>query len=1058
MVPSQRSGMFYRARVGDRIMGALDRPLTLVQAGTGYGKSTELARLADMVPNLFWYSVSHNDRDPLLFLANLFSCLNMGAVPFGEQALNTLDETQGRSSEYSLTQLINSLTRDLREDAILVLDDFHLVQEVGEINGYIEQLVNYCPPHLHLVLSTRRMPRFDSLTKWRVKGQLEVIGRKELAFTPDEIMLLFREFYQYPLSEEEANLLAGETEGWAIALQIIWQSLQSGAATSIAAALENRPATLDALFDYLAREVLVQQSKEVQKFLVKSSALAEMDAAVCDAVLESGQSLNMLNWLQNSGLFVVSVGDNVYRYQNLFHDFLQARLWKDTATAKALHLKAASYYQSAYPEKSIYHLMQADQFLEAAELLERIGSDLVRHGRLGSLLEKIGQLPDEIRSQRPGLLLLLGDICRLTSDFEEALDWYVAAEELYIKIENSLGRSNALRGQAQVYLDTVRPLRADSLLEEALRLLEPQEFHAETAALLDLLAENKLNLGHPHQAKSLHHEAKLLRSEEDPGDIYLEARSLMRTGFLREARQLLEAKVEEEKKSNGLRPQRFHRETMLLLSLICALQGDVEQTEFYAREGIAIGKRLESSFVEAVGMIRLGHAYELQDLDPWDNEKRQTAIASYQAAIAKVRVFKVTRVQLEPLWGLSRVHGYAKNLVLAEQYAIQAMDIALRAGDQWLYFLVKLSLGASLANAGRSLEAAENLLACTEGFTVVGDSHGVAAALLWSALNAWGSGEVEQTIAVLEALLPLVKLGGYEELLLKPTYLGLKDDKAVIPMLLEAHARGIEQAFTEKLLQIKGLSDLTYHPGVSLHVRCLGLFEVWRGDELINVNEWRREKARQLFQVLLTHRGEWMQREQIIDLLWPELDGDAAVRDFKVALNALNRALEPGRPRGASSFFIVRHENLYALNPLAGIAVDADQFEKMCSASQEDVLQQALDLYTGDYLPDSLYEEWSIDARSRLRRLYLETAERLAARYLEAGKTEELLDVCELILHRDRYWEEAYRLMMQGYARKHNRSQVINTYRRCELVLQEGLCIEPARETQELYKELMGQL
>ncbi len=99
-----------------------------------------------------------------------------------------------------------------------------------------------------------------------------------------------------------------------------------------------------------------------------------------------------------------------------------------------------------------------------------------------------------------------------------------------------------------MYLDTVRPLRADSLLEEALRLLEPQAFHSETAALLDLLAENKLNLGHPSQAKALHHEAKLLRNEEDPGDVYLEARALLRTGYLKEGRRLLEERVKDEQR------------------------------------------------------------------------------------------------------------------------------------------------------------------------------------------------------------------------------------------------------------------------------------------------------------------------------------------------------------------------------------------------------------------------------------------------------------------------------------------------------------------------------
>ena len=144
-----------------------------------------------------------------------------------------------------------------------------------------------------------------------------------------------------------------------------------------------------------------------------------------------------------------------------------------------------------------------------------------------------------------------------------------------------------------------------------------------------------------------------------------------------------------------------------------------KKTAYYAREGSAIGKRLDSSFVEAVGLFRLGHAYELEDRVPWDNGKRKAAIDCYEGGIAKAKMFKVTRVQVEPLWGLARVYGYAKQLVLAEQYAVQAMEIALRAGDQWLYYLVRLSLGASLAMAGHAAPAEEHLLACTEGFTLV---------------------------------------------------------------------------------------------------------------------------------------------------------------------------------------------------------------------------------------------------------------------------------------------------------------------------------------------------
>ena len=42
--------------------------------------------------------------------------------------------------------------------------------------------------------------------------------------------------------------------------------------------------------------------------------------------------------------------------------------------------------------------------------------------------------------------------------FDEALEQYLTADRLFASQADRLGRSRALRGQAQVYLDTVRPL------------------------------------------------------------------------------------------------------------------------------------------------------------------------------------------------------------------------------------------------------------------------------------------------------------------------------------------------------------------------------------------------------------------------------------------------------------------------------------------------------------------------------------------------------------------------------------------------------------------------
>ncbi len=1062
--PRERRGVLRRPRLEARLGEALDYPLTLVQAGTGYGKSTALASLGSTGAKLSWYTITDPDRDPLLFLAHLVCAFEPRDPAWCEPAMAALEEAGGRVTPEALTPLLNALTLELAGDeipdreAILVLDDYHLVDGVPEIAALVERLVDYAPPRLHVVISTRQMPPLEALTRWRVKGQMLTITRADLAFTAGEIEALYREQYGHPLSEEQALALATETEGWAIALQMVWQSLESGAVPNLDAILGQLPSTLETLFEYLAQDVLARQPPATQRFLLTTSVLRQMDSASCDHLLAEEGSAGTLRQLHERGLFVVSLGEGAYRYHHLFHDFLRARLARDTGQPHALHQRAAAYFREIdQPEETVYHLLEARQYDQAAQLLEEIGPGLVQLGRFDSLGAWIARLPKAHRDAQPGLHLLLGDILRLRADFDEALLHYAAAAELYLERRDSVGRSRALRGEAQVYLDTVRPLMAGSLLEEALRLLEPAEHQQEAAALLDQLAENKLNLGHPAEAQVLHHEARLLRAETDPGDVYLEARAMVRTGRLAEARQLLEKRAEEERHADRARPQRFHRETLLLLSLVHALSGDAEATERYAREGIAIGQRLQSAFVEAVGNMRLGHAIQLQGSRPWlgpECSATQRAVECYRRAIAQVRTFNVLRTQVEALWGLCRAHGYGRELPTAEQHAEQALEIVRRSGDEWMEDLVQVTMGAGYALAGRSEQARDWLGAALGGFERVGDSFGQAAARLWLALNATWQGQNDTALAHLVELLPLAREQGYDSLLLQRSLIGLADEQAAVPLILAAREAGIEPKYTARLLERMGMAGVEHHPGYRLSVRALGPFAVWRGTTPVDARDWKREKARQVFQLLLTYPRQWFYREQIVDHLWPHLPPDAAERDFRVALNALNGALEPDRPRGASPFFVTRRESVYGLNPAARIEVDKDDFERLAAADDLDQLREALALYQEDYLPDCLYEDWSAAERERLRHLYLLTAERLARHLLQAEQWDEAIQVCQMLLTRDNCWEGAYRLLMKAYAAQDNRPQVHSVYQQCVTVLEEELGVEPSPTTQALFQEL----
>jgi DNA-binding SARP family transcriptional activator len=122
------------------------------------------------------------------------------------------------------------------------------------------------------------------------------------------------------------------------------------------------------------------------------------------------------------------------------------------------------------------------------------------------------------------------------------------------------------------------------------------------------------------------------------------------------------------------------------------------------------------------------------------------------------------------------------------------------------------------------------------------------------------------------------------------------------------------------------LPGIRNHPGYQLKVATLGTFQVWRGSQLIPPNGWRREKARQLFQLLLAFRDAPLDREQIIEYLWPDSDPESAQRNFKVSLNTLYNVLEPDRFAGSDSAYILREGSTYAIRPSADLLLDADVF------------------------------------------------------------------------------------------------------------------------------------
>ncbi len=1053
-----------RPRVISRLQEALDYRLTIVQAGAGYGKSTALAMLAREAPTA-WYTLEEGDADPLIFLLHVAHSLHTQLPGLPDRALSLLESWDPGDTTLSWSQVVDTLLNDVvntsRAPLLMVLDDVHWLHDADETLRVLDRLIGRAPPNVHILLSSRHPLKLPSLVTWRARGQVLEIDQSALAFQPGEIAMLFREHYGLALDEAQIAWLANETEGWAIALQLMWQRLRSGRGIDVSQKPQPAwsAATADGLFAYLAQEILEQQSPDIREFLLLTSVLREMTPSMCDCVCKTQNSAPMLRYLLETGLFLVDKGNEHFRYHNLFREFLLHQLTLEMGRRQ--HERAACCYRERErDDEAVYHYLAAEAFDAAADVLDTLGRSLVQAGRLDTLQGWLGALPPEVLEHHPPLLVYLGDVARLHSRFDEALGWYQQAEARCRARDDLVGLGKALRGQARVYLDTVNPSEAEALLQEALRLSDGQQDRQARARLLELMAENRLNSGHPKDAEELRVQAQALR-KEGPGEAELAVRVLLRTGQFDQARRLLEERAEIEAEEPVQRP-RAHRETLLLLSLILAFQGEGEAAYDYALAGIERGRELHSPFVTAVGHMRQGHAWLLRD----EPQRYEAACRCYREAIQISQTLAVPRLRVEAYWGLCRAHGFQGALEAAEEAAQQGLAIAEEAGDHWIGALILVTMGASYLLAG-DFEAAQTWLSrAWAAFRESGDEFGPVVTRLWQCLL-WR--QTEDT-ARLEQSLPSFLLSarryGYGYLFTRRTLLGPPNPRRLIPLLI--FARKTEQRpHAESFLRRLGLADVTLHPGYQLRVRALGAFQLWRGDEDVDPQDWRREKARHLFLLFVTFRGRMLERDRIITLLWPNLDPEAALRDFKVALSRLYKVLEPNRKRGAPSAYVARDGTRYGLRSEADIWLDAEHFERWVTVGDRhfeqssdmavDQYREALALYRGDYLQAYLYEDWCSEERERLLTLYLHAAERLAGILTRQGAWADAIEVCQGILARDNCWEQAYRTMMRAYVELGNRPQALRVYQRCEATLREELDIAPSPLTHRLSAELFGE-
>ena len=431
--PPVRAGLVPRARLDLLLEAGTQQRLCLLDAPAGSGKTTLLAQwcLAGQGSRrVAWVSLDEGDDDPVRFWVYVIEALRVVQPGIGEAPLGLL---QGSGSADALTQvvlpqLLNELATG-EPELVLVLDDYHLVEN-PTCHQTLGFFIDHLPANLHVVVSTRVDPPLP-LARLRARGELTELRIAELGLTGAEAAVLLQDAMGLDLTAQQVRRLWERTEGWAAGLVLAGLSLHGRADPE--ALIGSFQAGHRHVVDYLGGEVLARQREPLRSFMVRTSVLRRLSAPLCDAVLESDDSAELLAELEQANLFLVALDDNRrwYRYHQLFAQLLRQELaQREPQLAPALHRRAAAWYEDAGDvDAAIYHATAGGELVRASTLIARDWLPYARRGQITTVQRWLAWLPDDFVTANPPMALLaawVGGLC--DASMPEVGRWLAAAE------------------------------------------------------------------------------------------------------------------------------------------------------------------------------------------------------------------------------------------------------------------------------------------------------------------------------------------------------------------------------------------------------------------------------------------------------------------------------------------------------------------------------------------------------------------------------------------------------------------------------------------------------
>ncbi|WP_018248920.1 BTAD domain-containing putative transcriptional regulator [Orenia marismortui] len=1012
-------------------------PITIIRGRLGTGKTTTLLDYLEKNwdQELYYYSIKEDNVDEINFCLNILECLKYNNSHQREKLNNLIQKfNKEKLSLDRLLKLLNTLIdKEFIDQSIFVIDNFDKVSANENILKLLGKFIEALPASFHLVVVSRKKVPLAKLSYWKVVGKLFEVKEEDFLLNNQEVENFLASTYNLLLSANKLKKLNKWAEGWIAAIDLVARRLKKG--EDFEDCFNKNTSKL--IFDYFQYDLVDDLEEEAvyNDFLSKTRVLKDLDVRICNQLLEINNSQQLLEELIDKGCFIERIEQGEYRYHNIFHSFLE-NYFVNSYNEQDLHIKAKDIYlKEDNLEKLIYHSMRLEREEDLVELLQ-VKEEFFKQ-KLDFLEKVLEFLSEDIFNKYPILYIYKGDLLFNKGRIKLALKSYQKAENNSVELEERIEiifrlakyyiffTSNKLKG----YLDKLDNYKDHFSQSQEKKFLSYKAGYYIYNGKVNKAKEVLKSLDHDH---SFHFEAK----------IHLNA---IKGKFIALDTAFLDLEIDD---FSCVFLYTYFVPIFYFLST-----GEILKAEKYILEGIRSDNLVIKSLKDYF-LLNISEFLDFYDLNIVKNK--------YLSLIEKLDKlsFGIPWFRFQLLYKLSLWEAFYGIIEDGLKYAAKGLKDSFDNNNNLGKCTFLRCMGVNLYFKNDFKKAKIFFKKSINVAKIINSKIHLFYALLWSALSEYKSDNIKVFKDVFQKALKLAKEEGYDNIFLRATLFGVRDPNLLLPLLLAGRKFNLEVDYINQLLEKIDAKGIEESPGYGLKIESFGGLKLYRGREEVKESQWKRKKAKELFELLLVNSNSMIHRNQISSLLWPNKAQEDAENIFYVTLNSLNKVLEPERESDQDSYFIESNGSYYGLNNSFRYSYDVELFEEFISrgrSCKEEIVrisyyQRAIDLYKGDYIRDCLHLDFVNQERDRLKILFLNICSELLLYYCKGDKYRKTIKIADKILDIDNYYEDAYFHKIKSYYKLGLRNFAIETYREYKDIISNELNITIDKRIEDYYK------